>query len=454
MHVSCTEIRAVTEQQLERSLALTFLANAHIYTKFSHLTKSSSRRTLDRNRKANSLRSRDHPVTLSITSPQIDKHGLHSMGFKVQAWSIELSENGSGSPILRDLPMSEASRWWNEPSSRCVIGPAWTIEFLVVIAEDYDYVNRLKMFNELKREAPSLPFDAYSRGDMAVFNARFPDESTNTPDAFGSGVPFYSIGTIRTAVCWRWDVSRHLTRGWVLVGHRFGKYITPQMLDRLATLHQFRTNPLLPGLVVLEYFVYTGGERVGDTIRELQDVQVAIGYHNYSDVEQRDVPFAEHDLGQLAQKACTSAVSISTDTARMQQFVELSTWLIEEQCSSFLKSSASSSQGVLDTLEAGKLRFETHLQSCKRKAEQNLRRGECWKHNSTILLQTIYTLASQRDQQIGIQLAKDSKTLAEKATRDSTSMKAIAAVTMFFLPGTFVAVSITRQHLKPSGSTR
>lgn len=42
----------------------------------------------------------------------------------------------------------------------------------------------------------------------------------------------------------------------------------------------------------------------------------------------------------------------------------------------------------------------------------------------------------------GVNISRSSEELAKKAVRDSNSMKAIAAVTMFFLPGTFVAVSI------------
>lgn len=45
----------------------------------------------------------------------------------------------------------------------------------------------------------------------------------------------------------------------------------------------------------------------------------------------------------------------------------------------------------------------------------------------------------KRDQNINIEIAKASKTIAQHSKRDSSSMKAIAVVTMLFLPGTFVA---------------
>ena len=47
----------------------------------------------------------------------------------------------------------------------------------------------------------------------------------------------------------------------------------------------------------------------------------------------------------------------------------------------------------------------------------------------------------QGDSKIAQSIALDSKKLAEASTRDSSSMKAIAVLTMIFLPSTTVAVS-------------
>jgi hypothetical protein len=64
-----------------------------------------------------------------------------------------------------------------------------------------------------------------------------------------------------------------------------------------------------------------------------------------------------------------------------------------------------------------------------------------WLATATFLLQGVLNLISQRDTGINIKLAENSNKIAMKAKRDSTSMMAIAVVTMFFLPGTFTSVS-------------
>jgi hypothetical protein len=41
-----------------------------------------------------------------------------------------------------------------------------------------------------------------------------------------------------------------------------------------------------------------------------------------------------------------------------------------------------------------------------------------------------------------MEIAKDSKELAEASKRDSTALKIIALLTTLFLPGTFIAVTV------------
>jgi len=76
-----------------------------------------------------------------------------------------------------------------------------------------------------------------------------------------------------------------------------------------------------------------------------------------------------------------------------------------------------------------------------------------WQQKASIQIQGLFNIIAQREQELGRKLASDSlrltqasldlgeitKQIAEDSKRDSTSMKAIAAVTMSFLPGTFAA---------------
>lgn len=55
---------------------------------------------------------------------------------------------------------------------------------------------------------------------------------------------------------------------------------------------------------------------------------------------------------------------------------------------------------------------------------------------------------SRRDNELMIQVAKDSRAIAVATARDSAAMQVIAAVTILFLPATFTAVSHSKIYWK------
>lgn len=57
-------------------------------------------------------------------------------------------------------------------------------------------------------------------------------------------------------------------------------------------------------------------------------------------------------------------------------------------------------------------------------------------------LGVVYQYMTQKDSKINIELAATSATIARETKKDGSAMKTIAIVTMFFLPSTFLAVSI------------
>ena len=187
-------------------------------------------------------------------------------------------------------------------------------------------------------------------------------------------------------------------------------------------------------------------------------MQLKTGYHHYinpfdvdnnpSHVDRGGDAYGldKLDLTGMSKNVCGLAVNITTSALCLQRIVDLATFILEEAHSivpelmaNDVKNPYAASQNLSqDFVNANALLLQ-HVRSAKRRAEGLLAEAEAWKHKATILVQTLLSLTQQRDQNISIVIAQDSRTLAQKATRDSTSMKAIAAVTMCFLPGTFVS---------------
>lgn len=82
-------------------------------------------------------------------------------------------------------------------------------------------------------------------------------------------------------------------------------------------------------------------------------------------------------------------------------------------------------------------------QSLHRRTQSQINVVSEFESRSTMTLKMIfqlYSMISQRDSNINISIAKDSKKIAAATKRDSLAMKTIAILTLIFLPGTFVAV--------------
>ena len=90
---------------------------------------------------------------------------------------------------------------------------------------------------------------------------------------------------------------------------------------------------------------------------------------------------------------------------------------------------------IMELFEHSSLRYAT-----RRTAAASLQ------SRASIQIQGLFNIIAQHEQELSreltkasLQLGEATRQIAEDSKRDSTSMKAIAAVTMFFLPGTFVA---------------
>jgi len=75
-----------------------------------------------------------------------------------------------------------------------------------------------------------------------------------------------------------------------------------------------------------------------------------------------------------------------------------------------------------------------------------------YKDRTNIRINLIFNLSSQRDNQINLQMAKDTSEIAWQTQRDSSSMITIAAVTMLFLPGAFVSAIFSMVFFSYDGS--
>ena len=171
----------------------------------------------------------------------------------------------------------------------------------------------------------------------------------------------------------------------------------------------------------------------------VEKAQAKTGYHIHLALT-RPSQKLQADYAELSATVSGVAANIATNRHCWQGLLRLANLIVDEN-KEFAHSQPPQRQNAIRTTVDYIAQHASHL---ARKSELMLEEAESWQQKATIQVQGLFNLIAQRDQTLNIDVARDTEKLAEDSKRDSTSMKAIAAVTIFFLPGTFAAVSSTQ----------
>ena len=271
----------------------------------------------------------------------------------------------------------------------------------------------------------------------------------NRQDGTSSQISRYYYTSDRLNMTWAICHSTRTVRAAMLCED--GTYYRDEFVACLPTLQNFIDQPMLLGLIsaklAMEQYMLLAGHNSVDLYRIRKKIGMFTWDSGTSDV--RDVDSTGLDYGIISKNL--SAIHGSTNQNRVDfhvllRFMEL---LLQElrHCDQIVVSNNRSD--VLNKAEE----LAQALEIIKEHTETVLLKLERYIDDMTNMMSAIYNLIAQKDSLVGldlakmaqkdslvgIQLAEDSRTLAIESKRDSSSMKTIAAVTMAFLPGTFVA---------------
>ncbi|KAL9111932.1 MAG: hypothetical protein Q9227_003782 [Pyrenula ochraceoflavens] len=206
----------------------------------------------------------------------------------------------------------------------------------------------------------------------------------------------------------------------------------PEFLRKLA---YYGTNPMFPALISLINILTRMVKTVSNSEDELGEVSEGIGFQAWEDEYATDMPTLPNYVA-LSRQASAVASENAHHQFRLRLVHNLMSTVIEE-CDRFKQRALRMNESANDLIAydamrdaMGHLTITTDELAMFSNALQQL---------ASIQITVIFNLIAQRDQSLNIDVARDSRTLAVESKRDSSSMKTIAAVTMFFLPGTFVA---------------
>lgn len=363
-------------------------------------------------------------------------------------------------PSIEDLNSMETVRAWLK-SRVNMSSPSENLDSTLCLAlldarrgRQRDHHTNLNEIREMLVILGPIPFEACTTEDIIQFNHYPPQIGRVGLPSISSLPSLYSIADLTFGIAWLYRPESFSSVGIVWCFDDEGYFQTQELLDGLIAQQACLSHPMLLGLLVHQIM----GKSIRDWLRmhgqRVIGVQKDTGYHNFA-FESREIAATRDDfsidIASLSAIVGRVSISISTCVLILQALVDLGGFILEENESFLAKTldiTAKSAPTKQQTKELSSLcnYVSQHTKTSLRNSHALLLEAENWAHKATIIVQGLMSLTAQRDAEVSIRIAHDSRALATEAKRDSTSMKAIAAVTMCFLPGTFVAVSQTLIH--------
>ena len=203
---------------------------------------------------------------------------------------------------------------------------------------------------------------------------------------------------------------------------------------RIHAIGHLSCQPMLLPAVAGEHVLTLSLEKIKDAERRLGKLEEATGQHTFStrpkgDPLQLDFIVATRSLNSTSMTLGVVEMRLKAILATLRTLVDFIDHLQPSTSKGRMADSASDS-GLLKEYVA----YLTSL------ADNMLLRTRFNQERTQTQLQVVYNFMSQKDNLVNIEVAADSRKIAQASKRDSSAMKSIALLTMVFLPGTFVAV--------------
>ncbi|KAF2740724.1 hypothetical protein EJ04DRAFT_163998 [Polyplosphaeria fusca] len=387
---------------------------------------------------------------------------------------ILLSPKPSGrqQPSSGKLPYSQATfrslcRAWRIPST-----------FLRAIAQKLSIVTRCSVSMSTSPEArssgdslprsrtPSAPSSPRSPAAFSSFPVRSPSfQAFTQEDERESNLSDSSRCLIvRGDVDWTWDYTMllildpvsHMTYA-IVVG------LTATEIDlvssylghpstRLGRFPQLLTHPLLLPVLLLDLATDDTSNLLKIRIKMLSQIQQRTGMDRFNSLRGTKVSgrtsialTREKERQELDLDAVMLRLTCLSDWVAAQRgFVRIQ-GRVAQTVDEMLSNEPTGNLGANETRGIESM-FRERLEFAKESLLAAEAKCQYLERSINAQVQTIYSLIGQKDNRLNIaaasascQIASDSRRIAILTRRDSTDMRIIAAVTLIFLPGTFVA---------------
>lgn len=256
------------------------------------------------------------------------------------------------------------------------------------------------------------------------------------------------------------DPKTSVTHGIILAQTNFGW--NAKVIQMLKDTPNAGLQPLLPVLITAELIVRIQARKISTTDYRLLGVENDMGQHTWLSRPMGDP--LKQDFGEKTRSLNSSSTSMGISTMRLEALL-LVLRGVEFHIQMMTKNNRAEQQ--INQFEEAKEDLISNAAHLENLCQNMLLEANYQQQRAKTLITVVFNFLHQKDALVNIGIAADSKSLAAASTRDSaamrviaqatredsetmkiiaietkkdsSAMKTIAVLTMFFLPGTFIA---------------
>ena len=258
----------------------------------------------------------------------------------------------------------------------------------------------------------------------------------------------YHISAAKFIIVWNYDPATGSTVAMLSYAGLQASRITQAIVQGLMDHEWICGFPMLLALLAQRYIAREMERWFGIHVDGVVKAAELTGYHHNLGLEQGQE--GNYDPAVETAKLSGVAANIATNHHCWEGLLALARFTLDELQ---VVAGAHPRHADADKWESHVRYIREEVDCLAMKANAMCQEANLWQKKASIQIQGLFNIIAQREQELGRKLASDSlrltqaslelgeltRQIAEDSKRDSTSMKAIAAVTMCFLPGTFAA---------------
>ncbi|KAK2590627.1 hypothetical protein QQS21_011693 [Conoideocrella luteorostrata] len=216
-------------------------------------------------------------------------------------------------------------------------------------------------------------------------------------------------------------------------------------------------NAIFPALPVAFLLGAQIDETVGAIKNDLRAVERRTGYHNFA--SRHESP-AKEELGELSAKTSGTSAKLASTLRKSKTLEKLLSFMqrvLGEAAAKYQERlrDLSPEEPASDDSPEGDIRgcslLKNHVSVLQERQEMQVMDTDYTLKRVQVQIDALFSIIQQQDAMHNLELSKSTHEIAYFSYRDSASMKTLAVVTMFFLPGSFVSALFSTQCFEWAG---